>query len=150
MENGQEVVTLQPLLLHWAQALTTSKPSSHRGCTGCLTGTTSQYKQLEVRSVHIKACNAAGLECGITGNLKLCLVHVQESGEEQGLPVQGTCPTCSKGHSWMDILAKSESVPWRQKRYGNNNISRQAVALHQALQLAQLVDIIPDHFLPCA
>ncbi len=42
---------------------------------------------------------------------------VQESGEEQGLPVQGTCPGCGATQTWGDVLSKSESVPWRQSRY---------------------------------
>ena len=42
---------------------------------------------------------------------------MQEAGEEQGLPVQGTCPGCGKPQSWADVLARSESVPWRQKGY---------------------------------
>ena len=41
---------------------------------------------------------------------------MQESGEEQGLPVQGTCRNCGAGQVWADVLSKCESVPWRQSR----------------------------------
>ena len=45
---------------------------------------------------------------------------VQESGEEQGLPVQGSCPGCGEVQNWMDVLSRSESVPWRQSRYSSS------------------------------
>ncbi len=52
--------------------------------------------------------------------VEVCCDHrrgVQESGEEQGLPVQGTCPGCGTTQTWGDVLSNGELVPWRQSRY---------------------------------
>ena len=67
----------------------------------------------------LQICNCIGSVYPLSIEVQ-CWDHrrgVQESGEEQGLPVQGTCPGCGAAQTWGDVLSRGESVPWRQSRY---------------------------------
>ncbi|KAL3161568.1 hypothetical protein ABBQ32_010433 [Trebouxia sp. C0010 RCD-2024] len=83
-----------------------------------------QRKADKAKEAAAKLCCVCGEKADAKWFLCACSVrsHVEclakrflkESGEEQGLPVQGTCPSCGAAQKWSDVLAKCQSVPWRQ------------------------------------
>ena len=80
-------------------------------------GISSESCQIEGAVSHV--CNVYFPKCTMPALQEVAWL-MQESGEDQGLPVQGTCPNCGKSQSWKDVLAKSESVPWRQTGYATH------------------------------
>ncbi|KAL0032103.1 hypothetical protein WJX77_005130 [Trebouxia sp. C0004] len=79
----------------------------------------AQAAAAKLCSVCGEKADAKWLACSCSARTHIeCLAKrfLQESGEEQGLPVQGTCPGCGASQTWGEVLSKGESVPWKQSR----------------------------------